>query len=346
MKPEFLAGYEKRFFEFISGLNEKDKIALISHTDADGLCSAVIAGKVIKPDYTRFFNYKPGDFDFIIDELKKRKINKVIMLDFVTDNLNIKEIEKFTDILIIDHHIFKEDLNSEKTVFIKAESRYPACYMCYYLFSKIQKIPGWIAALGILGDNPHKYNQNNCDEVCRDFELDNFELDNIKDLWKNLEDINFALAYFGDDKKRVYDILIKSKEIGDLEFGEYSDRVREEFYLGLEKFEKEKEVYGNLIVFHARLKYPIKYLLINKISSENKDKTFAFIKDDGGYISVSLRSQKINCRDLLRVSMEGIPDSDGGGHSNAAGGSVPKKYLSKFKESMINAYREVEKNGI
>lgn len=44
---KFLAGSEKRFFDFISNLTDKDKIALLSHNDGDGIVSALIASKVL-----------------------------------------------------------------------------------------------------------------------------------------------------------------------------------------------------------------------------------------------------------------------------------------------------------
>ena len=126
---EFLAGNEKRFSDFISNLTDKDKIGILTHNDGDGVCSAVIAAKVIgNVDYIKFLDYSPDIIKSLIDELKKRKINKLIILDFVVENDlgSIKEIEKFAEILIIDHHVFVQDINSEKTVFIKTKSISPS----------------------------------------------------------------------------------------------------------------------------------------------------------------------------------------------------------------------------
>jgi single-stranded DNA-specific DHH superfamily exonuclease len=334
---QLTAGDERRFSEFMGSLNEKDRIAIISHTDADGVCAAVIASKVINPDYIRFFNYIPGDFDGIVKELKIRKINKVVMLDFVTDNLDLGKIEKFAEILIIDHHPFLRDINSSRIVFLKADTEYPACYMCYYLFSKIQKIPSWIAAIGLLGDKPHLYNQKNCNEICRDFNLDKSER-----LWETLEDINFSLAFFDNNKKKVYDLLLNAKNIEDMDLKQYSEKVREEFESEIKRYEKEKEAHGNLIIFSTKIKYPIKYLLINKISAENQDKVFAFLKLGGSYISISLRGQNTNCLALLRSAIKDIPKSDSGGHINACGGSIPSNYLEKFKENLIREYGQLK----
>ena len=338
MKPVFLAGQEKKFSEFISDLNEKDRIAILTHTDADGLCSVVIASKVLgKIDYIKFVSYQTGIYKQISDELKKKKINKVLFLDlaFGDEKEDVKEIEKFADILVIDHHPFSFDLNSSKMVFIKAESKYPASYMCYYLFSKIQKIPSWITAIGILADMPQKYCYENCNSVFKDFSLED-----SGNLWEITEDVCFALSYLEDNHKKVYDILLKAKSLDELNLKKYADIARKEFNDSLKKCEKEKETYGDLVFCYLNLKYQIKYLLINKISSENQDKTFVFVKD-GAILSISARSQKIDCNELIKRAIKGLPSSSGGGHVCAAGGRLPREYLEKFKKNLIRVYRDM-----
>ena len=57
--PQFQAGSEKRFANFISSLDKKDKIALISHgADLDGIASAKITNKIINADIIKFVGYE------------------------------------------------------------------------------------------------------------------------------------------------------------------------------------------------------------------------------------------------------------------------------------------------
>jgi single-stranded DNA-specific DHH superfamily exonuclease len=159
---KFLVGNEKRFYDFISKLNEKDKIALVSHNDADGMASAVIAAKVLgKVEYLKFTSYNPESLESIVAEMKEKKINKAIVTDLSMDEVNLGEMAKFAEVLAIDHHMFRNDLNSDRVVYIKSPSEYPASCMCHYLFSKIQAIPGWIAALGIASDRVDRYHNTN-----------------------------------------------------------------------------------------------------------------------------------------------------------------------------------------
>ena len=147
-------GSEKRFFDFIKNLNEKDKIGLISHTDLDGIVAAKVINMVIKADIVKFLSYSELNME-LIKEIKKNKINKVIFSDLYIENLDfIKELEKFASILILDHHVAKTDLNSDKTIFIKGEEGYCAGYLCYELFSKLQDIEkiDWLVVCASISD--------------------------------------------------------------------------------------------------------------------------------------------------------------------------------------------------
>lgn len=341
---EFLAGSEKRFSEFMGNLTEKDKIAILTHNDLDGLCSAVIASKVLgKIDYIHFASYNPGEFKDILEQIKKKKINKIFALDLVLDNIDvdIKDFEKISEIVAIDHHPMHKDLNSERIVFIKSDSKYPACYMCYYLFSKIQKIPSWIAALGIVADCPHKYQLDNSNNVFEDFNLERGDID--------LSDIAFkaglALIYFKGKEKKFYDILIKAKIPQDLEvLDKFSDKVKKEFDFLVEDFEKNREEHSDLMIYTLNPKYHISSSVINKISCKYPNRTIIFITIHENYIGIQSRRQdkKISMPELLKKSLQGIPESTSGGHVAAAGAGFPVKYLSKFKENLMSVHDEIK----
>jgi len=340
---EFLAGSEKRFYEFIGNLSDKDKIAVLNHNDGDGVISAVIASKVLgKTDYMKIVSYQVGVIQNLASELKNNKINKIIALDLAIfdSKQDILELEKFADILIIDHHPFKEDLNSEKTVFLKAKSDYPAAYLCYCLFSKIQKIPEWLAVLGIVSDTTHKYNEKTAINVYDDFGIDSQKIN----LWNNAIILNLSLVYFEGREKEVYNIVSKAKSISDLnELEAYSKIIQEEINYYLSDFEKKKEENKDLILYYYTPKYSIASILSNIISVKSKDKTFVFINKFDGLLRISCRRQdrKIDCGELMRKSVEGIPDSTAGGHVPAAGARVPSQYLKQFKENLLKAYKEL-----
>lgn len=337
---EFLAGNEKRFAEFISKLTDKDKIAILAHNDGDSVCSAIMASRILgEIDYINFLDYKHGMFKLIAPELKKRKINKIIIMDLSVDSEieNIKELEKFAELFIIDHHVFLNDLNSDKTVFIKTESKFPASYVCYKLFSKIQKIPSWIAVIGTLSDMSYHYTKETADKIFDDFDFEGER----KNLINEVMILGGAIIYFRGNEKEVFDItknMKSSEEIKELE--KFSKIVDKEIDYFLEMFKKNHEEYKDLIWYYFKPRFAITSALSTKVSLENEDKTIVLVVEFEGLLRISSRRQdkKVDCVKLLQESIKGIPDSNAGGHVAAAGGRIPIRYLNKFKENLFKVY--------
>jgi single-stranded DNA-specific DHH superfamily exonuclease len=339
----FLAGSEKKFFDFMAKLTDKDKIALISHNDADGICSAAIVSKVVgNIEYLSFIGYKPEILKLIVPELKTRKINKVIFTDLSIgerESVNLNEITKFADILIIDHHLFSSDLNSDKLTLIKARDDFPASYMCYYLFSKIQKIDGWIAAIGTAADRVDLYHNSNTSKVFEDFGLG--EAPKTGYFWKYVMNMGYALIYFKDKEEEVYKALMKAKSLEGLDvLDEYASDVQKELDSHLKEFENKHEEVGDLHFYYYEPKYSINSMLVNAISARNKDMTYLFVANEGKFLRISARRQdrRIDCVALLRSAIEGLPNSEAGGHFMAAGARVPVEFLDKFKENLFRIY--------
>ena len=342
IKMEFLIGSEKQFIEFMSNLEAKDKIALVSHNDVDGICSALIVSNVVGgAESIEFLGYSYNMLAPLVERFKKSKINKVVITDLAIDREaeSIKKLEKFADILIIDHHELLSDLNSKKTTMIKTISGLPASYVCYKLFSKINKIPSWIGIIGTLSDNIHKYDSQNADELFDDFEFDS-ERGNFYDKAILLSN---AMMYFRGNELKVFDLIKDIKDFSELDkLKEYSDSIEEEIKYFLEDFEKNKEERGDLVFYPFNPKYPITSALINILSVKDKDKTYVFVTERKGLVRVSSRSQRgdVDCPELLRKASAGIPNAVAGGHFKAAGATIPSQYLNKFRENLFKAYGE------
>ncbi len=339
----FLAGSEKKFFDFVSKLTDKDKIALISHNDADGIASAVIASKVMgNLEYVNFIGYKPELLKPVVPELKARKINKVIFTDLSIGEREISslnELTKFAEVLIIDHHLFLSDLNSDKITFMKSRDEFPASYMCYYLFSKIQKIEGWIAAIGTAADRVDLYHNSDASRVFEDFGLG--EASKTGYFWKYVMNLGYALIYFKGKEKEVYDILVKAGKIEDLDvLDAHASEVQKELDFHLNEFEKKHEEMWDLHYYLYKPHFSINSMLINAISTRDRTETYIVVADNGAISRISARRQdrKIDCVALLKNAIEGLPNSEAGGHMMAAGANIPSEFLGKFKENLFKAY--------
>ncbi|MFH1889746.1 MAG: DHH family phosphoesterase, partial [Nanoarchaeota archaeon] len=149
---ELEIGTEERFLEFVSKSKGK-KIALISHTDLDGITSAKIANEIFHADIFKFVEYTDLNIK-LAEELKNLGVERIVFTDInVQDEKFVAVLESFAEVLIIDHHK-TSDLNSEKTFLIKGENGYSAGYLCYELFSKIKNLEkfDWLVACSCISD--------------------------------------------------------------------------------------------------------------------------------------------------------------------------------------------------
>jgi len=337
----FSVGSEQRFFDFIRKLNEKDKIALISHSDLDGVASSKLASKVVNANLMKFIDY----FDVnegLVNELKANGINKIIFTDISFDKGEIvKELEKFAEILIIDHHLFTLDLNSDKTIFMNAQG-YCASSLCYYLFSKIGNLTmlDWLVAAASLSDFCYQKNAEWLEQVEKKYGekfsiQEMIKLSRIYDLSLKL---SLTLIYFRGKVEETYKMI--GDDIDSIEhLDNYAKDVQREIYESAERFEKEKNSFksGEGYFWEFAPEFFIKSILINGLSSKYPDKTIILVQNNDSYYEVSARRKdgKIILVELLKNLSSGLGVSCGG-HMFAAGATILPKDIAKFRERLRN----------
>lgn len=342
VKPEFTVGSEKRFADFISGLGN-EKIALISHTDLDGIASARIIDEVVKPDMIKFLDYPELD-DKLVFKLKEEKIKKVIFSDLTVEESGIiKDIEKFAEVLVIDHHIFKEDFNSDKCVFMNCSGKgFCAAYLCYYLFSKIQDLEKWDWFVGFasIADWCSRSNWSWLAGIVEKFdgkmECEEFH-DNLKKT-KSFEYVNiisYSLIYFQYDKRKVYDSL---KDINGIEsLRGYYEEVKKEIDRVVNEFGEKRIELLEGYFYEINPRYEIKSIVATAISTLIEGRLLIIGIEEGDIFKISARRQdgKMNLNDVLKSLVSGL-EGKAGGHRNAAGGHVSLKDKDEFIRRVKN----------
>ena len=336
-------GDEKRFFEFISKLGEKnDNVALLSHTDLDGIVSAKVANKVMDANLLKFVNYIDLNNE-LIKELKKEKVNKVIFTDLlIKDEGFIKELEKFAHILILDHHLSK-DWNSEKPVFIKAESGYSCGYLCYALFNKIENLNklDWLIACSCISDychvKPEKWLRNVFEKYGDKLEYVSDYIRKSGKFWDLQLEISLAIIYFSYDLRRVYDSIGEEfAHIADL--GKYAKEVQDEISKAIESFNKEKKDFKEGYYWEFTPKFQMSSIVSNILSEEENNKIYVVVKrlkkDKYCYVSVRRQDSKGYMNVFLTRLLDGLKEASGGGHKEAAGGHFLRKDLAEFKRRL------------
>lgn len=340
-KIEFKAGTEERFKEFISNLKEDDKIALLSHVaDLDGISAAKVSNHFLKTKYLRFVDYEELN-ENLIEELRKERIEKAVLTDLmIKEESFVKKLEEFCEVLIIDHHLFSVDYNSDKTVFMNAEG-YCAAYLCYYLFSKVdEKLDelDWLAACASVSDWCYSKNSEWMTGIYEKYgeefvgTIGGIQKSKFFDL---VNVLTMAILYFRPNVEKVLDSMgTNFGEIGDLK--DYSDIVKKEVDDKIKDFEENKIVYGENYFYEFESKFPIKSIVSTSISASVLDKTviLAERRDDKFFISVRRQDGKVDMNILLQKLVDGFEDSSAGGHFKASGGYFPVKYLEEFKKRL------------
>ena len=270
-KMEFVYGSEKRFDEYVLGLKGK-KVALVSHTDLDGIASAKVVDEAINPEFLKFVNY--GDLNSkLVGELKRAKVNRVIFTDLMLREQSfITDIEKFSEILVIDHHPSENDFNSKKTVFMNSQDNCGA-YLSYYLFSKAKKLEklDWLVACACLADFFYFKNREFMTKTYEKYG-DKFEFKGefVKmdgKFWEFQYDLSLAISYYLGKEMDLYSRLPeKFGELGGLESA--VEEVRKDLNNAKKRFDKEKQVIGDNYFWEVESKYPVKSLIVNELSKK------------------------------------------------------------------------------
>ncbi len=337
-------GSEKRFLDFIKNLKDTDKIALISHNDLDGIVAPFVVSKVVNSEIIKFVGYEGLNEELIL-LLKEKEINKVIFTDLYIGNRSfLKDLENFSEILILDHHLSKEDWNSSRTTFIKGEDGYSAGYLCYHLFSKIKNLEkiDWVVACCCISDYCHIKTADWLTEVFAKygdrFEIQGSYVRTSGPIWDIQESISYALIYFkGEHTRKVFDFIgEKFGDIGNL--GEHANEVRKEVERQVALFEKNKHAFPGGYLMEIKPLFSCTSIVSNIISGRYLDKIIILMKldtkENAYHLSVRRQDGKQNMSDFLKNLLKGMPNANGGGHVPAAGGSFPKEQLGEFKKRL------------
>ncbi len=344
---EFRLGSRQRAYDFIQGISEGDNLALLSHNDLDGISSAKVVNYVFKAKIVKFLSYSDLD-ENLVSELEMEGINKIIITDIlITDRNFITGLEKFAEILILDHHVSVNDFNSKKCVFLIGEEGYCAAFLCYELLSEIKDLSNldWLVACASISDFCNVKNEAwmkkafkkygeiySSDMVKPGFD---FQALNKSKFHRMQWDLTLALIYFINSPEKVfYSIKAEVWDIEDL--GKYIGRVQGEIDSVLVKFETEKKSFPGGYYFEFKPMFQIGTIIGNIISIKYPDKNIIIVKpmNEGYTVNARRNDRKDSMPDLLKVCMKGFDDSNSGGHIPAAGGFFPKKYLEEFKRRL------------
>jgi oligoribonuclease NrnB/cAMP/cGMP phosphodiesterase (DHH superfamily) len=342
----FLIGQEKSFWNFVDSINKEDKIAIITHTDLDGIASCVFLEEILKSknlaaDCIKFISYEKGMFDKLFEKFNKNKITKVFLTDMnadVSDPEGFELLRENFDCFLIDHHPTNQKAGGIENI-LKSPSHDCSAWVLYNFLKKLKDVSylDWLVCAAMVSD----WSFNDKDNLAfieskypgTVSNIDSSEPKKISDM------IGSALVYF-DNLPKVFE-LVKNKKLK--EFEKAYEIIEFELKSYVEKFNKEAECYPkkNLFFAYFKMKYYMASILSTVLSQQDVDKTYVFVtdaKDKKGFLKVSVRNQSgdEDVNELMKRACVGLEDSSAGGHKKAAAASIRKKDLERFKRNMLS----------
>ena len=356
-----------RFKKFIEGIKKEDKVAVVHHTDPDGICSGVIAAKTVEKIRGKKIDLRlnqRGDQLFILPEtaeqLKNLGVNKIIIVDMGVDQRpeQIKQIEGFCQILIIDHHKIYNDVSSKNTIFIKPQTMFddpsPASYcaskLCFDLCSEVVEISDldWISAIGVIGDCTFTRWKDFLDDVFKKYSIDKKEdvFSTIPGKTASLisEVESFSYKKVGE----IFDIVYNAEKYDDIlnsGLTKFQTQVKSEIDYWLNHVNDFADIRDefDFIFYLIKPKFSVKANISTILSLKNPNKTVIIAQDMGEEmigISGRRRDEKVAVNDLLEKATEKLENASAGGHIPAAGGKIRRGDLSKFKDNIMEILKQ------
>ncbi len=359
-----------RTVNYIKGISSKDKVAIIHDSDPDGVCSGVLIAKAIERNRGRPIDLRHNQLNkqHAINEetlalIKKNKINKLISTDLSLeeDPAMLKKLSDVTEILIIDHHKLKEEINNERIIMFKPQlvyadinpSKYCSAKLAFDLGSKVADISDldWISAIGVIADVSTEMWAEFLDKVFLRYNLEKKKDWFESDLGKCAELISNTECFDDRLAKESFEIVYAAKnfeEVLNSKLKKYYGVVHNEINKWINELDKKAEFHDDLelIYYEITPKLNVKSPISTIVSFKYPNKTFIIVDIAGEEIHASGRRQdmKVKMNDLFEYAIKGILEGRGGGHIPAAGAVVPKKHYPEFKKRVFEYLKNMKKD--
>ncbi len=341
---KFLIGKKEDFIDFLDSINRKDRVAIVSHIDLDGIGSVILMKEILNNrkigmHSLYFINYKKGMLKNLYNKLIREKINKIFILDInvYADYEEFENFRKDFDVFLIDHH--PSEIKKEKNI-IKTRTEDCVTFTLYEIGKEITNMDKWKWLVCATMISEFSYNSPENLEFIKEI-YPGINKDSLLNSvpGKFSQEITSALIYFRGKEKKVFYLLLKNRL---KKFGKYHEIIEEEIKRTIEKFRKEAEYYPNknLYFYYYTPKFSITSIIVTILSIEEKDKTFVFASDteeEKEFVKVSSRNQSgnVDLNALMKTGVNGLENATGGGHIKASAAMLMKGDLEKFKRNIL-----------
>src|SRR3989338_8540773 len=344
--------------EFVKSIGPDSKVAVICDSDPDGISAAVIIYHSLKKSREVIpalvipsgHNVEVLDSQ-LISEFKRQGITHLITADLAFDQKKneIKRLEKFCKVLIIDHHKLYHNVSSRKTILMKPQlfevkidsSQYCASKLTYDLFSEFVDLKeyDWIAVIGILADSNFRTWKSFVNKTLRRLGLKLGKNPFQNTLGRICNLMAYYEIYASGKVSKLYDALHKAKTYRHALNSEIrkAQKVNDEVEYYLKNYKKYSQMHGELLLIRIKPKFKIGSIVATRLSNKLQHTTIIIAQEMKGRMFVSARRQdfKVAVNDLLEQSVKEIKEASAGGHVPAAGARFPTAQYDVFSERII-----------
>ena len=348
---------------YLKNIKPGDSVTIIHGHDNDSICSAAIMYKLIKQISKKDPKLFMTEENFSVNEVDAKKIVKTkskffIVLDLSEIRVDVEtDLAKAGDVMIIDHHKPKGYARSaylnprtyDKEIYL------PTTYMCYKIFESYYdpKEIIWIAGVGTLSDMGMKYALDLFQKILlvekdlvsgsKPVDEDLFDKSQLGKLAKILDSARVIKGVAGAQLalkvllSTDYKDVLNKKTADSKKLLTYFESVDKEFKKIVANFNKNKKEIKNFLIYEIKSKMNLKSPIASYLPKFFDDKILIIMQKENKMMNVSYRRGKkvnLDLSDLAQALVKDIPNSNGGGHPQAAGGGFPAKYIKDFMKNL------------
>jgi len=317
--------------KWLEKINSNDKILVIHHNDGDGYASGIIFYDWCKQKKAEVENF-PFTYKANIKVPNLNKFNKIIVTDIAPAGIEELDLPLNKEIFYTDHHPLDVPVPEEILELRTTDEGYiPSARTA----GELTGIKKWLSVMGTVTDAGDLYPEN--DSYIKELlEKEKLSVGEFREKYSNV--FTNTLIYFHNEQQKAFEII---KEINSLEefkkLEKYSEAIENEIQKIVEEYNTKKEMLGDINFFYFETKFYIKKALAAITSRNNPEETIIFATpQDDKYLSISARNQskKKDMAKLLKAGIKGLENAGAGGHIPAAGATIQKKDLEKFKQQI------------
>lgn len=328
--------------KFLEKINPRDRVAIYTHIDLDGLASGILFEDFCKKkkckDVEVFFLDHYGGKK--IPEYHPDRFNKFLIADLTPSIVSADlTLLRHGETLYTDHHEEnpKFPIGGENVLELRttSEGYIPSCRTVYELTEKENKKKLWLATIGVLSDRGDKYNSTNVEFLERAYKNIPSNHQEMADFMRKLENV---IVFFTPDLKLAHRNMSNVGSLDEMcKLAPFYEPVEQEMKRLIKDYTNHREKTGEKIVYHLESIFPqIKSPMINRIAATNGLNVVIFYSEkEKGEISISARNhgEVYDVSEVLKDCINGLGIT--GGHHFAAAGSIRQEDLEKFKKRFM-----------